>query len=279
VRLTANWHVGSPQVAGSPAPAGTGTSSWARAAAAGGVLLVGVLYASGELRFLALVGPVLILLAAGTSYRPPPGVLIRRPRSGRWCAEHTIVAVAALSISASALSPSVPATVPIALTALVLARRGWCGPVRSTATRAFTAGLLWGVPAAAAAATWSMLHRGVVLLALPALLTGDALLPLIAFVVAGSLVNALAEEALWRGALPLLLRSTGLTWWPTTLLLSASFGLTHLSSIPGGIIGVALTTAFGVVAAVLVRRTGRLLPAVTAHFFADLALLGILLLP
>jgi membrane protease YdiL (CAAX protease family) len=94
--------------------------------------------------------------------------------------------------------------------------------------------------------------------------------------VVAAAVNALWEEYLWRRWLPTLL-GRSFPRWASTLGLSAAFGFAHLFATPSGWIGVGLTFAFGVAAAVLVRLgNGRLYPVIIAHFSADVTALLLL---
>ncbi|MBT0768436.1 CPBP family intramembrane metalloprotease [Kineosporia sp. J2-2] len=49
----------------------------------------------------------------------------------------------------------------------------------------------------------------------------------LALLAGASVVNAVAEESLWRRAMPEFLRRQGLGWWPATAACSVSFGLAH----------------------------------------------------
>lgn len=72
----------------------------------------------------------------------------------------------------------------------------------------------------------------------------------------GAVVNACAEEFLYRHATMLALRRLATTL-PAALLGSVVFGLGHLTGNPGGVAGVGYTTVFGLVcAAAMVRSRG-----------------------
>ncbi|GAA4219603.1 CPBP family glutamic-type intramembrane protease [Actinocatenispora rupis] len=72
----------------------------------------------------------------------------------------------------------------------------------------------------------------------------------------GALVNAAAEEFLYRHATAAALRGVTATV-PAVLLGSVVFGLGHLTGNPGGVVGVGYTVVFGLVcAAAMVRVRG-----------------------
>lgn len=102
-----------------------------------------------------------------------------------------------------------------------------------------------------------------------------------AVLVGAAAANAVHEEFLWRYLwLDLARAGAALHTAPgrTALVVtSVAFGAVHLYAIPNGLLGVALTTAFGVAAAYLRLRSGSLAGVIGAHFIADCVLLTILL--
>jgi membrane protease YdiL (CAAX protease family) len=92
-------------------------------------------------------------------------------------------------------------------------------------------------------------------------------------VAALSVVNATAEEVVWRHCLPGSVRAGTGSTAAACLVSSASFAAMHWHAIPSGPSGVLLTFAFAVAAFVAVRLTGSLLPSITAHLVADLVLI------
>ncbi len=104
-------------------------------------------------------------------------------------------------------------------------------------------------------------------------------LPLWAGVLGAALVNALAEEWIWRGLVIDLLRNTGWSAPVAVVLQATSFGIAHLEGIPGGVLGVGLASIFGIMAGLIVApHKGRIAYAVMAHWSADLVIVGTLAL-
>jgi len=93
----------------------------------------------------------------------------------------------------------------------------------------------------------------------------------IAFPIA-ALLNAGAEEFVWRYALLDRLLASGLPVVAATLLQAASFAMPHWSGLPPGTLGVVASLAFGLIVGGLTIRTRSIVPAVTAHALVDLAL-------
>lgn len=101
-----------------------------------------------------------------------------------------------------------------------------------------------------------------------------------ALVAAGLLfavVNAVLEEAVWRGIL--------MQWlcpWTgpagAVLIQAVSFGFAHWNGIPSGWSGVLLAGGYGLILGRLVLRSGTLLPAILAHVAADIAIFAMLVL-
>lgn len=93
-----------------------------------------------------------------------------------------------------------------------------------------------------------------------------------------AMLNALAEEALFRGvAWQALERATGSVRW-TLALQGAAFGLAHINGFPRGLSGVLLATVYGLMMGELRRRTGGLLLPWAAHVCAD-SVIAALLVP
>jgi len=82
------------------------------------------------------------------------------------------------------------------------------------------------------------------------------------------LLSAIAEEFLFRGYTQFTL-TTGIGFWPAALLLSALFGLGHLSNKGENILGALSVIAFGLLLCLFLRRTGTLWCAVGFHLGYD----------
>jgi membrane protease YdiL (CAAX protease family) len=102
---------------------------------------------------------------------------------------------------------------------------------------------------------------------LPVLLAGGALF---------AVVNAILEEAIWRGVLfDRLLPVFGV---PAALALQGlSFGLQHAHGVPRGPVGVVLAGSWGVMLGMLRRKTGGMLAPIVAHVVADTTIAAIVL--
>ena len=111
----------------------------------------------------------------------------------------------------------------------------------------------------------------------PLVITRDqpAVAIVISAVLALSVLNATAEELLWRHALHDLLRRAGLPLATTVGLVSISFGLAHLNGIPSGLMGVGGAAMLAVVLSGLRMRLG-LRYAIVAHAIIDVVVLGVL---
>ena len=190
----------------------------------------------------------------------------------------TVVVVAAVP---PAVAVGLPWPVPALLAAVILLgwRRGdsstsWtCSRDRRLSRR--SALLVVALTAAAGAGVAYVVAD----LSLPPHLTVGLDEPPAAVLVAGvllvSLVNSTGEELLWRGVLASWLdRVSGraIVVVPAT---ASSFGLSHLSGIPSGVVGVLGAFAFGVVLAVLRPRVG-LVGCIAVHAAVDLALLVVI---
>jgi membrane protease YdiL (CAAX protease family) len=92
-----------------------------------------------------------------------------------------------------------------------------------------------------------------------------------AAVVGAAVLNALAEETLWRGAIVGTDRRLGFPPWTTAAAQAAGFGVAHWHGIPGGPIGVLAAGAFGALMAVVRLRIG-FGAALLAHVLTDVAI-------
>ena len=82
------------------------------------------------------------------------------------------------------------------------------------------------------------------------------------------LLSAIAEEFLFRGYAQFTL-TTGVGFWPAALVLSALFGLSHLSNNGETIFGALSVVGFGLLLCLFLRRTGTLWCAVGFHLGYD----------
>jgi hypothetical protein len=87
-----------------------------------------------------------------------------------------------------------------------------------------------------------------------------------------AMLNAAAEELLFRGVLFEGLQRWPVPPWTVNLLQAASFGLAHYLGFPGGWIGVGLATIYGLMMGHLRQRTGGLWIPWIAHVFADVTI-------
>lgn len=102
---------------------------------------------------------------------------------------------------------------------------------------------------------------------------GDAPFAVLAVaVVAFALLNASAEELVWRVALPAVLGSVVRPAALVSILASVSFGLAHLRGIPWGWSGVLLAGAYGLVLDRGTRRSRGLLFALSSHVTVDVVI-------
>lgn len=99
---------------------------------------------------------------------------------------------------------------------------------------------------------------------------------LIAVGIAFACLNALGEEAVWRGAGLGALHACGIVGAPALVLQATSFGLMHMHGFPRGWVGVGLASIYGLMMGVLrIRSRGLLVPWV-AHVCADLVIFTVL---
>jgi uncharacterized protein len=82
------------------------------------------------------------------------------------------------------------------------------------------------------------------------------------------LLSAMAEEFLYRGYAQFTL-TTGIGFWPAAVVLSALFGLGHLSNKGENILGALSVVSFGLLLCLFLRRTGTLWCAVGFHIGYD----------
>ena len=82
------------------------------------------------------------------------------------------------------------------------------------------------------------------------------------------LLSAIAEEFLFRGYAQFTL-ATGIGFWPSAVVLSALFGLGHLSNKGENILGAVSVVSFGLLLCLFLRRTGTLWCAVGFHLGYD----------
>ncbi len=97
---------------------------------------------------------------------------------------------------------------------------------------------------------------------------------LVAVVLGAAVVNASAEELLWRGAIVAADRRLGLSSGTTIALQAVGFGVAHLHGIPGGPVGVIAAGVFGAAMAWLRMRAG-LGAAFAAHVLTDIGIFSI----
>ena len=105
--------------------------------------------------------------------------------------------------------------------------------------------------------------------------------PLAALVIAGvifAVVNAVLEEAVYRGVLQDSLERVLGSGFATLTLQAVAFATLHfLTGIPSGAAGIALAFVYGLLLGVLRRRSGGMAVPVIAHAITDLAIVGIVL--
>ena len=199
-------------------------------------------------------------------------VLSKPPRELRLLAPLVLV-LGGLAVSRLTAVPMIALVAPAALVEVVPAVRASPGKLLATAR---SAGVL---VAGAFLASWWWLRdqKGVFLFAsLPEWITDSSGWKLVVTVAGLSLVNSVAEEAVWRRAIPTVV---GAVVGPPTgvVVASVSFGIMHWHAVPFGLAGVVMTTAFGLAAHAANRHAGSIVPGVAAHFAADMVLLTWLL--
>jgi len=115
---------------------------------------------------------------------------------------------------------------------------------------------------------------------LPALegLPGDSSVPaLILMGLTFAVINAAIEEAAFRGIIYQALEKTSGRIWIAIVLQAAAFGAIHYGeeSVPGGLIGVAMTFVYGLMLGYLRHRSKGLLAPWAAHTAADAIVFGL----
>jgi len=92
-------------------------------------------------------------------------------------------------------------------------------------------------------------------------------------IIAAVVIAPLSEELLMRGIVLRATMRTGMNFWPAAILNGVIFGLLHVhegrTMLAGMVLGLS-TGAFGFVQCILVRRTGRLTPAIGVHAITNL---------
>lgn len=92
-----------------------------------------------------------------------------------------------------------------------------------------------------------------------------------------SMLNAAAEEAVFRGAVMEGLDEAFGPGWLSIVMQAAVFGVWHIHGFPKGVLGSAMAFVFGLMLGVIRRRSRGLLAVWITHIFADIVVLGILL--
>lgn len=263
---TVAWAAGLLLASGLPAEAATALSPAASIAA--GLATTGALLllwrTAAAVRGWAPVRGALLVFAAISVFGWASALVTAIP-----AVEHRLaaapVAVAFLVVNGLKVLSVVPA-------ALVVRRYGWGAadldlrpgdPYAPAGPRVRGHGLRWPVAGPAViAVTFVLFATGV-----PA----DAVvraLPWLPVIALGALVNASAEEFLYRHVAIGALRGTmGAT--PAMFLTSGLFGLAHVTGNPGGLTGVLYTAGFGLVCAHAMLRTRGFAWNLPIHFFGD----------
>lgn len=89
-------------------------------------------------------------------------------------------------------------------------------------------------------------------------------------------LNAAAEELVFRGILFEELRSSKINTALLVVLQAIAFGLWHRYGIPGGVSGMALATGYGLIQGIIRVKTGGLLAPWVSHIAADFTILALL---
>ena len=99
----------------------------------------------------------------------------------------------------------------------------------------------------------------------------------VAFAVLAGVFNAFFEELLWRVGVVRFLASSKLSYLSAAAIAAVAFGASHFYSMPNGWVGVAITTALGFGASLLIRRfKSGIAIAIAAHATADAILITFL---
>jgi membrane protease YdiL (CAAX protease family) len=92
-----------------------------------------------------------------------------------------------------------------------------------------------------------------------------------------AIVNAFAEEFLFRGVMYSALEKLKMTPWKIVLVQAISFGCLHINGFPRGSLGVALASIYGVMMGIIRKQCNGLLAPWFFHVFADVTIVTILL--
>ncbi len=87
-----------------------------------------------------------------------------------------------------------------------------------------------------------------------------------------SIINALMEEIIWRGAFQQALNAAFGVGFISIVIQALSFGMIHYKGFPSGLIGAALAAIYGLMLGYIRYYTRGLLWPIIAHFFADLTI-------
>lgn len=99
----------------------------------------------------------------------------------------------------------------------------------------------------------------------------------VALALAWSVLNAFAEECVFRGALLEALGAGTRNLAAALIVQALAFGGMHFRGVPGGAIGVALAGAYGWMLGAIRLRAGGLLAPIVAHVAADVVVMAIML--
>jgi len=236
------------------------------AAIAAGVVTTAALlllwHVAGVVRAWAPARAALLVFAAISVTGWASALVTAFPLVGHWL-DAAPVAVAFLLVNGLKV-------ISVVLVVLVARHRRWGAAgldLRLGDPRAPAGPLRWGL-------RWPVAGPVVIALTLVLFATGipaDDLgrtVPWLPVIALGALVNASAEEFLYRHAAIRALRETmGRT--SAVLLTSGLFGLAHVTGNPGGLTGVLYTTVFGLVCAHAMTRTRGFAWNLPIHFFGD----------
>lgn len=92
-----------------------------------------------------------------------------------------------------------------------------------------------------------------------------------------SIVNAAVEEGAYRGVIMAALEKTIGSGVAPVLLQAVAFGTLHINGFPRGWIGVGLASAFGLLMALIRRRSQGMLAPWAAHVCTDIVIVGIVM--
>jgi hypothetical protein len=93
-----------------------------------------------------------------------------------------------------------------------------------------------------------------------------------------SILNAIIEEAIYRGVLMQALDAVfGVSYFPVVLQ-AVPFGLIHLAGVPNGAFGVIMAGVYGLMLGFIRRRSGGMLAPIATHILADVVIFTMLAL-